>query len=53
MKTIKENIIEILFILGVSFISIAAFLTDIRAGFFVLGGLLIATASVALKRGGE
>ena len=53
MKIIKENIIELLFSLGVIFISIAAFLTDIRLGFFTLGSAFIVIALFALKRGGE
>ena len=53
MKTIKENIIEILVILGVIFISTAAFLTNIRIGFLVLGILLMVMALLAFKGGGE
>ena len=53
MKTIKENIIEILFILGVIFISTAALLTNIRIGFLFLGILLMVMALLAFKGGGE
>ena len=53
MKTIKENIVELLFILGVIFISTAAFLMSIKIGFLVLGILLMAMALLAYKGGGE
>lgn len=53
LKVIKENIIEILFFLGVIFISISAFLTGIRTGFLALGIMFVSIAVFALKGEGE
>lgn len=51
MKIFKENIIEILYFLGITCISIAGFLMDIKIGFLVLGIMLVGVATLALKKG--
>lgn len=51
VKTLKENIIEILYFLGITCISIAGFLMDIKIGFLVLGIMLVGVATLALKKG--
>lgn len=50
-ENIKENIIEILYFLGITCISIAGFLMDIKIGFLVLGIMLVGVATLALKKG--
>ena len=51
IKILKENIIEILYFLGILCISTAGFLTDIKMGFLSLGIMLVAVATLALKKG--
>lgn len=51
VKTLKENIIEVLYFLGILCISTAGFLTDIKIGFLSLGIMLVAVATLALKKG--
>lgn len=50
-ENIKENIIEILYFLGITCIAIAGFLMDIKIGFLVLGIMLVGVATLALKKG--
>lgn len=42
MKLLKNNIIEILCILGSFFISIASFILNIVFGLYILGAILVA-----------
>ena len=51
INILKENIIEILYFLGITCISIAGFLMDIKTGFLVLGIMLVGVATLALKKG--
>lgn len=51
IKILKENIIEALYFLGILCISTAGFLTDIKMGFLSLGIMLVAVATLALKKG--
>lgn len=51
IKILQENIIEILYFLGITCISTAGFLTDIKLGFLSLGIMLVAVATLALKKG--
>jgi|GEM_PF-3484799 len=53
-KFIKDNLVEILFLFGMSLISLATFLIHIIAGIYIVGIALIIVSFILLKpKGGD
>jgi hypothetical protein len=53
-KFAKGNVVEILFLLGMSLISLATFLIHIIAGIYIVGIMLIIISFILLKpKGGD
>ena len=50
IKILKENIIEILYVLGILCISTAGFLTDIKMGFFVFRNYAGSSCNAGIKK---
>lgn len=53
IKKIKDNLIEILLLIGIVNISIGFFMYSTITGFMALGSLLIGLALLALFKGGD
>lgn len=53
MQKIKNNLIEIILLIGIINISIGFFMLSKVAGFIALGTLLIALALLVLFKGGD
>lgn len=53
MNFIKENLMDIVLVLGITSISLGAFLTSIVTGFYITGTLLILFAVSLYILGGD
>lgn len=53
MKIIKENLIEIILLIGIANVSIGFFIYSTVLGFIVTGVLFIGLALLALHKGGD
>ncbi len=53
MNTIKENLVEIIALLGITSISIGSFLDSTTIGFIVTGVLLLIFAMAVFVKGGD
>lgn len=53
MKKIKDNLIEIILLIGITNVSIGFFMYSIILGFITTGALLIGLALLALHKGGD
>ena len=53
MNILKDNIVEVLLLIGSISISIGFFMHSIRLGFIGTGGMLLALALLILVKGGD
>ena len=53
LSNLGENLLDIVIVLGIVFVSIGAFLTSIKAGFYVTGFMLIMFGIALFIFGGD
>lgn len=53
MEFLKENILEIMLLIGVVFLAIGFFILSIPVGFIVTGALLYGTSIILVRLGKE